>query len=47
MSSEGEMDTNKMCNSSDAPMKRDIFTALVMRNLVLSSQFVRDEMMKL
>lgn len=46
VSSEGEMDTNKMCNSSDAPMKRDVFTALVMRNLILSSQFVQDEMMK-
>ena len=40
------MSTNKIHNSSDAPMKKDIFTALVLRNHILSSQAVQDEMMK-
>lgn len=35
-----------MDTSSDAPMKRNIFAALVVRCTIISSQFVQDEMMK-
>lgn len=44
--SEEKMGTNKIHNSSDAPMKKDIFTALDLRNHILGSQTVQDEMMK-
>ena len=40
------MGTNKIHNSSDAPMKKDIFTALDLRNHILGSQTVQDEIMK-
>jgi len=40
------MDTNKIRNSSDASMNKDIFTALVLRNHTLSRQAVQEEMMK-
>lgn len=39
--SEEKMGTSKIYNSSDAPMKKDIFTALDLRNHILGSQTAR------
>lgn len=40
------MGINKIRNSSDAPVKKDIFTAIVLRDHILGSQAMQDGIMK-